>query len=77
MPFCQEIEIFYGNKSVTVQVVDECDGCGPNDLGERHDIDVSAPFHSLGFSSADLSPAAFKDLAPLSEGEIDIKWEFA
>ncbi|TFK46270.1 barwin-like endoglucanase [Heliocybe sulcata] len=52
----KQIAVHYNGKSVDAKVVDECPGCGSNDI--------------------DLSPAAFKKLAPLDKGRIQVTWEF-
>jgi predicted RNA-binding Zn-ribbon protein involved in translation (DUF1610 family) len=73
----QEVLITSGEKSVEGVVVDSCPSCGEYQIGGCHNIGKSTSFKFplIGFSSlADLSPAAFEKLAPLSKGEIDVKW---
>lgn len=66
----------YKGKSATAQVVDTCESCGSSDLGEYHNID-NGFFPLIGFSPTDLSPEAFKQLAPLSQGVVSpMTWDF-
>ena len=67
--------MIYGNKSVKAKVVDACPSCEKNDLGECLGGGKWA-FPLTGFCLADLSPAAFEDLASLFLGSIEIKWKF-
>jgi hypothetical protein len=67
----------YKGKSATARVVDTCESCGSSDLGECHNIDKLVSFRSLDFSPTDLSPDAFQQLAPLSQGVASpMTWEF-
>ncbi|KDN49931.1 hypothetical protein K437DRAFT_222057 [Tilletiaria anomala UBC 951] len=45
--------------------------------GKCTDVQVVDECPSCDYGSLDLSPTAFKQLAPMSEGVIDINWTFA
>jgi hypothetical protein len=80
--FLQQVQISSAGGSVQAQVVDECFGCGTDDLGEcssRNNRHISF-FPLIGTSFADMSPETFQSLDPAGQDviseEIAITWNF-
>lgn len=70
------VHISYQGKTVEAEMVDSCPGCGGNDLGKYRIFEYISCIELMGFLLADMSPATFESLAPLSVGVIEIEWEF-